>query len=97
MRPRVFPAEDGAESTTSTRPPGSFNEAAGIPRGRHVLVGRSYHFPFCASMRPRVFPAEDLEDLTPFTVRRLASMRPRVFPAEDDAIELDRAEQPELQ
>ena len=39
-----------------------FNEAAGIPRGRHdqpVLAG----CPQLASMRPRVFPAED-KDMT---------------------------------
>ena len=36
-----------------------FNEAAGIPRGRHVirLAVREVFSP--ASMRPRVFPAED--------------------------------------
>ena len=58
MRPRVFPAEDHASSVQafSVRP--SFNEAAGIPRGRRrsggvPIEGRE------ASMRPRVFPAED--------------------------------------
>ena len=58
MRPRVFPAEDTtirASSLGSTR---SFNEAAGIPRGRlkHGLYDHGY---VDASMRPRVFPAED--------------------------------------
>ena len=36
----------------------SFNEAAGIPRGRRI-ESRKYSTPCRASMRPRVFPAED--------------------------------------
>ena len=59
MRPRVFPAEDARRRYThaSVRS-ASFNEAAGIPRGRHRLRGRCPHRD-AASMRPRVFPAED--------------------------------------
>ena len=39
MRPRVFPAED--ESTAvSTGCSRSFNEAAGIPRGRLLPTGK---------------------------------------------------------
>ena len=38
MRPRVFPAEDSRWRCTSTRPKTCFNEAAGIPRGRHQRV-----------------------------------------------------------
>ena len=34
MRPRVFPAEDGTKLTTCPSRSSSFNEAAGIPRGR---------------------------------------------------------------
>ena len=40
---------------------GSFNEAAGIPRGRPP-ESAVYLEPACASMRPRVFPAEDAVD-----------------------------------
>ena len=57
----------------------SFNEAAGIPRGRHpLLVTLDDRAP--ASMRPRVFPAEDQKIVAPVVVRDHASMRPRVFP-----------------
>ena len=60
MRPRVFPAEDLPRAGAGgQRPPPRFNEAAGIPRGRRVLLKTfSGHQP--ASMRPRVFPAEDI-------------------------------------
>ena len=34
MRPRVFPAEDGAGGARRTVNACRFNEAAGIPRGR---------------------------------------------------------------
>ena len=85
MRPRVFPAEDSCAGR-STRYPlhrCSFNEAAGIPRGRpkgrwppNVLLD--------ASMRPRVFPAEDASQSERSDCEIVsASMRPRVFPAED--------------
>ena len=36
-----------------------FNEAAGIPRGRHQLERLDVTLSVVASMRPRVFPAED--------------------------------------
>ena len=88
MRPRVFPAEDGDTSILTLRSTGSFNEAAGIPRGRpHSLMAvRSGHY---ASMRPRVFPAEDVEESDRVATDAMASMRPRVFPAEDgEAVEL---------
>ena len=59
MRPRVFPAEDSGGGSPTRRPPRCFNEAAGIPRGRH-RAGTSQGDPAeRASMRPRVFPAED--------------------------------------
>ena len=59
-----------------------FNEAAGIPRGRHVL--HLIHAPAeRASMRPRVFPAEDRDLVPGHRADAVASMRPRVFPAED--------------
>ena len=35
MRPRVFPAEDAGGGVLDVRSARSFNEAAGIPRGRH--------------------------------------------------------------
>ena len=38
MRPRVFPAEDSFCSPRLMRPSWSFNEAAGIPRGRLMVV-----------------------------------------------------------
>ena len=42
MRPRVFPAEDSARSRLMACTI-SFNEAAGIPRGRPPLVKRQVH------------------------------------------------------
>ena len=61
MRPRVFPAEDVMMSVPSRlRIARCFNEAAGIPRGRHAYWIRRLGKPR-ASMRPRVFPAEDEE------------------------------------
>ena len=38
MRPRVFPAEDLLSLLTRRLSPPSFNEAAGIPRGRRARV-----------------------------------------------------------
>ena len=46
MRPRVFPAEDDQGTITGTSAVSSFNEAAGIPRGRR-----------CNVTPPRVVPA----------------------------------------
>ena len=82
MRPRVFPAEDVRALQDSHQHDLSFNEAAGIPRGRRAVrlqEGRAAN----ASMRPRVFPAEDDGRLERHDVQHRASMRPRVFPAED--------------
>ena len=59
MRPRVFPAEDPGGMRTASGWPLSFNEAAGIPRGRHQHEARRRVGDDAASMRPRVFPAED--------------------------------------
>ena len=64
MRPRVFPAEDlsdmiGFNEAAVAPGSGSFNEAAGIPRGRLGCRAGLQHQPLPASMRPRVFPAED--------------------------------------
>ena len=42
----------------------SFNEAAGIPRGRRSEPV-SCLYPLMASMRPRVFPAEDARSGSP--------------------------------
>ena len=41
MRPRVFPAEDGAPARELGPHAKSFNEAAGIPRGRLTSRGES--------------------------------------------------------
>ena len=63
----------------------SFNEAAGIPRGRLESILVAIVETIEASMRPRVFPAEDVRrGPNERSHRRHASMRPRVFPAEDD-------------
>ena len=58
MRPRVFPAEDDQVVDVDAAGSVRFNEAAGIPRGRHALR-RTPVAGAGASMRPRVFPAED--------------------------------------
>ena len=68
MRPRVFPAEDAAASRIHRAMRSSFNEAAGIPRGRPDVV-RAANDAWNASMRPRVFPAEDAVPL--WTLRQL--------------------------
>ena len=60
MRPRVFPAEDRIAENRKLATSKGFNEAAGIPRGRHRYI-RSRCQTGRASMRPRVFPAEDSE------------------------------------
>ena len=85
MRPRVFPAEDADRAGRTEGGDRCFNEAAGIPRGRHPQPDQhSTYVVTEASMRPRVFPAEDLPDRQrPRRPVGLASMRPRVFPAED--------------
>ena len=59
MRPRVFPAEDFRAAWDWFEKPSSFNEAAGIPRGRPRHLRTRPHRRL-ASMRPRVFPAEDV-------------------------------------
>ena len=83
MRPRVFPAEDVADRRHPPGHPRSFNEAAGIPRGRRVPALAATRSG-AASMRPRVFPAEDRRRREHRDAQlRGASMRPRVFPAED--------------
>ena len=60
-----------------------FNEAAGIPRGRHADADLTALTGEIASMRPRVFPAEDGHGVRHGHHGGVASMRPRVFPAED--------------
>ena len=60
MRPRVFPAEDPPRAGGRATRRGRFNEAAGIPRGRHAEARAEEREPGEASMRPRVFPAEDV-------------------------------------
>ena len=84
MRPRVFPAEDRSACRRRRTPTRRFNEAAGIPRGRHHDRRLERRRNPAASMRPRVFPAEDLGYGRPLPRGNgRASMRPRVFPAED--------------
>ena len=63
MRPRVFPAEDPRIPCPQQLVARCFNEAAGIPRGRHDERQHHQASP-CASMRPRVFPAEDCTECT---------------------------------
>ena len=82
MRPRVFPAEDPSSFGLPDRKDRRFNEAAGIPRGRHHQEEPTNAHPL-ASMRPRVFPAEDSGSAVGDDPWTTASMRPRVFPAED--------------
>ena len=84
MRPRVFPAEDpSAGQLDRNTVVHSFNEAAGIPRGRRrqsaPRVPRSRSFNEAAGI-PRGRPSEDRASCR---ICRAASMRPRVFPAED--------------
>ena len=97
MRPRVFPAEDVARiGARQSAARASFNEAAGIPRGKRQRAV----FAECAanaSMRPRVFPAEDAELQHLLLDRPAASMRPRVFPAEDAVEGLERSHPRRLQ
>ena len=82
MRPRVFPAEDGRCRAAGIRPTGGFNEAAGIPRGRHgaarVRLPRLPGFNEAAGI-----PRGRQRRVDPGREARGASMRPRVFPAED--------------
>ena len=59
MRPRVFPAEDLLPKNLRVGDTISFNEAAGIPRGRPARRNAGIDGSDRASMRPRVFPAED--------------------------------------
>ena len=87
MRPRVFPAEDGRRGPGLGAPAVRFNEAAGIPRGRHLLEEKPHGCKSRASMRPRVFPAEDAAGSAVQGRVVGASMRPRVFPAEDQSMQ----------
>ena len=87
MRPRVFPAEDVRPHSRISPTWPSFNEAAGIPRGRRGGMGRgcapteSSRFNEAAGI-PRGRRVDGV-----ILVAHLdgASMRPRVFPAEDAA------------
>ena len=83
MRPRVFPAEDLIDAGDTHDSVRCFNEAAGIPRGRHFPGEQDARLSELASMRPRVFPAEDDASTGTSDLLPRASMRPRVFPAED--------------
>ena len=83
MRPRVFPAEDcNAPVVHPLWILESFNEAAGIPRGRprtpvsRASAGTSFNE---AAGIPRGRQRAEHHA----TLRAHASMRPRVFPAED--------------
>ena len=83
MRPRVFPAEDLGSRSRSNIRHSSFNEAAGIPRGRRNRVsggtvpGNSFNE---AAGIPR---GRQPTRPCPRPPPGPASMRPRVFPAED--------------
>ena len=82
MRPRVFPAEDHVRVSDDLLTRLGFNEAAGIPRGRHPNARhrgpRPSSFNEAAGI-PRGRHIEQVRDAG----GRFASMRPRVFPAED--------------
>ena len=84
MRPRVFPAEDTVSKGRRDRCTVRFNEAAGIPRGRHTqhysTTKQHTRFNEAAGIpRGRLGPGAPSHRPT-----SNASMRPRVFPAEDD-------------
>ena len=84
MRPRVFPAEDHPTVEGTAAAGTGFNEAAGIPRGRHGSwwEGRSLNQRFNEAAgipRGRLCPQIRMAS----QLARCASMRPRVFPAED--------------
>ena len=82
MRPRVFPAEDDEDDPYGIPADWSFNEAAGIPRGRPWRACSTWTPGACfneAAGIPRGRPTVR-GTLDP---RDRASMRPRVFPAED--------------
>jgi len=96
MRPRVFPAEDSCRRSSRGQGAGCFNEAAGIPRGRHGKLKGSKSVKH-ASMRPRVFPAEDATHSRSAHAAGGASMRPRVFPAEDNRTNAQRSSNRRLQ
>ena len=83
MRPRVFPADDPRGLASAACPASDFNEAAGIPRGRHRRPRPAAAPARHTSMRPRVFPADDVRMNRPTVGRIVTSMRPRVFPADD--------------
>ena len=87
MRPRVFPAENRKRLGTAPRSTSCFNEAAGIPRGKHtsgICPRRSgSRFNEAAGI-----PRGKLLAIMAYPAQHTASMRPRVFPAEkqpDDA------------
>ena len=82
MRPRVFPAEDGADNRFRFQIDTGFNEAAGIPRGRRPATSSWA----CVSMsfnEAAGIPRGRRIGLRWGSTDPAASMRPRVFPAED--------------
>ena len=97
MRPRVIPAEDRADDDIVFCRPGSFNEAAGNPRGRPEGLESTFADLTAASMRPRVIPAEDALGAALDPPMDTASMRPRVIPAEDLHRPRDPSRRPGLQ
>ena len=94
MRPRVFPAEDPERPCRWTTGCRSFNEAAGIPRGRpwrRTCSALSTNRFNEAAGIPRGRRGHHRGPRRPDGT---ASMRPRVFPAEDGEVvvhELDLA------
>ena len=83
MRPRVFPAEDrGDGRSRSPLPPGRFNEAAGIPRGR-LYAAVALRHQYTRFNEAAGIPRGRHADVREGVEEDSASMRPRVFPAED--------------
>ena len=93
MRPRVFPAETHALAAREPRPcasmrprvrkTNSFNEAAGIPRGRQKPGARRSKGPRGFNEAAGIPRGRHTDFYLGLAPTNNASMRPRVFPAED--------------
>ena len=85
MRPRVFPAEDMGPVCGRRSRGGSFNEAAGIPRGRlpALALASARTATLTGFNEAAGIPRGRLDHRPGPRLRLAASMRPRVFPAED--------------
>ena len=86
MRPRVFPAEDANRADIEGKIVVGFNEAAGIPRGRHLSVLHYISISSVGFNEAAGIPRGRPGNRRFWPVRIIASMRPRVFPAEDPTL-----------